>query len=155
MKKIVWAVIILVLFLTGCSSKASQNNNEEVKKQIKIEIHSISDNKLLKTIDNQDTVIILSETYNWKEVEEQTDDLVPEYKLLVYQEKTLLFGQDPNEKRDYELIETIKTFQNSSYIEDIISNDVIKGSTIPENAMVSHYVMPDDTIKKLHELLND
>lgn len=155
MKKTMMAVIIFLLLLTGCSSNAIQNSNEDMKKQSKIEIYSAQDETLLKTIDDQDMVNILLETYNWEEMEVVSDNLVPEYKLLVYQEKTLLLGQDKAEKRDYELIETIITFQNSPYIKEIISGDVIKGAIIPENVMTFYYMMPDETIEKLHGLLSD
>lgn len=155
MKKTMVAIIILVLFLTGCSFNAPQNSNEDMKKQSKIEIYSVQDETLLKTIDDQDTVNNLLETNNWKETEAVSDNLVPEYKLLIYQEKTLLLGQDPAEKRDYELIETIITFQNSPYIKDVISSEVIKGAIIPENIMTFYYIMPDDTIEELHELLSN
>lgn len=155
MKKNMVAVIVFILFLTGCSFNAHQDSNEDMKKQSKIEIYSVQDETLLKTIDDQDTVNDLLETYNWEETEVVSDDLVPEYKLLVYQEKTLLLGQDPDEKRDYELIETIITFQNSPYIKEVISSDVIKGAIIPENVMTFYYIMPDATIEELHELLSD
>lgn len=153
MKKIIVSVMIFALFLTGCSFNAPQNSNEDMKKQSKIEIYSVQDDTLLKTIDNQDMINILLETDNWQETEEISDDVVPEYKLLIYQEKTLLLGQDPSVKRDYELIETIITFQNSPYIEEVISSDVIKSTVIPENVMTFYYIMPDATVEKLHELL--
>lgn len=155
MKKIIVSVMVFVLFLTGCSFNISQNNNEDAKKQIKIEIYSASDEELLKIVDDQDTVNILLETYNWEEIEKPSDDAAPEYKLLVYQEKTLLFGQDPTDEREYELIETIITFQNSLYIKDVISSEIIKNMVIPENTMTFYYIMPDDTAKELHELLSN
>ena len=64
-------------------------------------------------------------------------------------------GQDPDEERDYELIETIITFQNSPYIKDVISSEVIKGAIIPENIMTFYYIMPDDAIEELYGLLSD
>lgn len=155
MKKVIVAVIIFALFLTGCSFNAPQNSNEDVKKKSIIEIYSAQDDKLIKTIDEQDTINTLLETYNWEETEDISDDMVPEYKLLVYQEKTLLLGQDPAEKRDYELIETIITYQNSPYIKEVISSDVIKSTVIPENVMTFYYKMPDATVEKLQELLSD
>lgn len=155
MKKTMVAIIILVLFLTGCSFNAPQNSNEDMKKQSKIEIYSVQDETLLKTIDDQDTVNNLLETNNWKQTEAVSDNLVPEYKLLIYQEETLLLGQDPDEERDYELIETIITFQNSPYIKDVISSEVIKGAIIPENIMTFYYIMSDDAKEELYGLLSD
>lgn len=146
--------MIFVLVLTGCSSNTPQNSNEDMKKQSKIEIYSVQEDKLLKTIDNQDMVNILLETDKWEETEAVSDDMVPEYKLLIYQEKTLLLGQDPAKKRDYELIETIITFQNSPYIKEVISSDVMS-KVIPENVMTFYYIMPDSTVEKLQELLSN
>ncbi len=154
MKKIIVLVMIFVLVLTGCSSNTPQNSNEDMKKQSKIEIYSVQEDKLLKTIDNQDMVNILLETDKWEETEAVSDDMVPEYKLLIYQEKTLLLGQDPAKKRDYELIETIITFQNSPYIKEVISSDVMS-KVIPENVMTFYYIMPDSTVEKLQELLSN
>lgn len=107
----------------------------------------------MQSIDNQDTINRLLETEYWEEIDGLPDDLIPEYKLLVYQEKTLLLGQDPNEERDYELIETITTFQNSSYIEEVISSEVVKNSIVPENALAFYYSLPDDIVKQLQELI--
>lgn len=43
--------------------------------------------------------------------------------------------------------------QNSPYIEEVISSEVIKSTVIPENVMTFYYIMPDATVEKLHELL--
>lgn len=167
MKKIMGALIICVLLFTGCNSVVPQNGdtnsisssatpqgeNENVKKLSKIEIYSIQSDILMQTIDNQDTINRLLETEYWEEIDGLPDDLIPEYKLLVYQEKTLLLGQDPNEERDYELIETITTFQNSSYIEEVISSKVVKNTIISENALTFYYSLPDDIVKQLQELI--
>lgn len=56
-----------------------------MKKQSKIEIYSVQDETLLKTIDDQDTINDLLETNNWEEAKTVSDSLVPEYKLLIYQ----------------------------------------------------------------------
>ena len=66
---------------------------------------------------------------------------------------TALYRLDPNEERDYELIETITTFQNSSYIEEVISSEVVKNTIISENALTFYYSLPDDIVKQLQELI--
>ena len=65
----------------------------------------------MTTIDNQNTINQMLDLSDWEEAEWLPDDLISEYKLLVYQEKTLLYGQESNEERDYELIETLITYQ--------------------------------------------
>ena len=155
MKKIISTLIICTLLLTGCGGNVLNHRNEEREKQSKIELYSVQDDKLLKTIDNQDAFKQLLDTSNWEEIERLSSDLIPEYKMLVYQEKTLLYGQDPNEERDYELIETVITFQNSKYVQEIISSNVIKNMAIPEDAMTFYYKIPDDLQKELDEIIND
>ena len=153
MKKIIGVLLIVTFLLMGCSYNEPQEKQENEKKQCKIELYSAPDNKLLQTIDNQDTVNKLLNTSDWEILVSISDNLIPEYIMLVYQEETLLYGQDPDEERDYELIATLITYQNSSYIKEIISSAVIKNMIIPENALTFYYVMPDDIQEDLRELI--
>ncbi len=151
MKKIsILFLIISFLFPVGCGN-IYQDESIESKKQIKIEIYS--DERFLKCIDNRNVVNELFSTYNWESISELPDDLIPEYQLLIYQEKTILWGQDNDEEREYELIATLVTFKNSLYIEEIISSDIVKNMMIPEYAMTFYYIMPDSVMDTLHEQL--
>ena len=153
MKKVIGVLMILTLLLVGCSHNVPQQDNE--KKQSRIEIYSAQDDVLLQTIEEQETVNKLLDTSSWETVESVSDDLIPEYIWLVYQEKTLLAGQDPSEEREYELIETIITFQDSPYIKQIISSTVIKNMTIPEDVLTFCYSMPDDIQKEFSALISE
>lgn len=153
MKKFIGIFMSFVLFFTGCASAISYDENESVKKQSRIEVYSVQNDEFLKRIDDQEMIIDFLKTDNWEYVNNLPDNLVPEHKLLVYQEKTLLFGQDPNEEREYELIETIITFQNSSYVEDIISSDVVKNMSIPQDVLTFYCSLSDDSTEQLNKLL--
>ena len=153
MKKIIGVLIILTLLLVGCSHNVPQQDNE--KKQSRIEIYSAQDDVLLQTIEEQETVNKLLDTSSWETLESVSEDLIPEYIWLVYQEKTLLAGQDPSEEREYELIETIITFQDSPYIKQIISSTVIKNMIIPEDVLTFYYSMPDDIQKEFSTLISE
>ena len=153
MKKLISVSVIFVLFLTGCGNSVSNYNNEETKKKSKIEVYSVQDDAHLTTIDNQNTINQVLDVSNWEEIEQLPGDLKPDYKMLVYQEKTLLYGQDSDEEREYELVETLITYQDSPYIQEIISNDVIHNMIIPENVMTFYYVMPDERQKELEQII--
>lgn len=155
MKKIIGGLLIFALLLTGCSYHTPQEKQEDEKKHSKIELYSAQDNDLLKTIDNQNAVNKLLDTSDWEVIESISDDLKPEYIMLAYQEKTLLYGQDINEERDYELIATVITYQNSPYIKEIISSTVIKNMIVPENSLTFYYAMPDHIQEYLHELIDE
>lgn len=153
MKKFIGIYMTFALFFTGCASVTSYDENESVKKQSKIEVYYAQNDEFLKSIDDQEIINEFLETDNWEDVSNLPDNLVPEHKLLVYQEKTLLFGQDPNEEREYELIKTIITFQNSSYVEEIISSDVVKNMSIPQDALTFYCSLSDDSIEQLNKFL--
>ncbi len=154
MKKLISILIICALFLTGCGNSVSNYSDEETKKKNRIEVYSAQDDTLVTTIDDQNTTNQILDSSDWEEAEQLPDDLNPEYKMLVYQEKTLLYGQDPDEEREYELIETLITYQDSPYTEEIISSDVIHNMIIPEDALTFCYVMPDEIQKELDEIIN-
>ena len=152
MKRIIVILIACVLYFTGCASQTANNKEASIKKRNSIKIYS-TQNELLSTVNDQDMINDLLNNDDWSEVNNLPDDLTMEYKLLVYQEKTLLAGQDSNEERDYELIETIVLFQDSPYVAEIISSDVVK-TTIPSDALTFYYKLPNSTIESIENLLN-
>ena len=152
MKRIIAIIIACMLCLAGCTFQAN-SKDDEVKKKSRIEIFSIQDD-LLSTIDNQDTINDLLNNSDWSEVNKLPEELTPEYKLLVYQEKTLLAEQDPNEKRDYELIETIILFEDSPYVIEVISSDVVKNMRLPSDILTFYYELPGSTMDKIKIIIN-
>ena len=152
MKRIITILIACMFCLAGCSFQTNSAGDEAEKKN-RIEIFSIQD-ELLSTIDNGDTINNLLNNNDWSEVNELPDGLTPEYKLLVYQEKTLLAGQDPNEQRDYELIETIIMFEDSPYVIEVISSEVVKNMILPSDVLTFYYELPDSTIENIINIIN-
>ena len=155
MKRFISIFTICVLFLSSCGNSISNHSNEETKKKSRIEVHSAQNDTYVTTIDDQNTINRVLDIRDWEEVERLPDDLKPNYTMLVYQEKTLLYGQDSNEERDYELIETLITYQNSSYIQEIISSDAVHNMIIPEDVMTFYYVMPDESQKELEQIIKN
>ena len=151
MKKLIGIFIIFSLCFTGCNSNSSPNENENNKKKSKIEIYSVENGEdtFLKIIDNQETINEFLNTENWKSEDNLPENLIPEYKIFVYQEKTLTLGQNSDEEREYELIETITTFQDNSYIQDVISNNVIT-TAVPEDALIFYYFWNEDTMREFN-----
>ena len=146
MKKIICIFIICILILTGCG-----NNSQE--KLLRMECYSARDGKLITAVEDQETIDRILEFDDGEKIEQLPDGLIPEYKMLIYQETTLLFGQDPDEERDYVLIETLVTYQDSSYISETISGDIVL-NIISEEQMTFYYVMPDEVRDELDETIN-
>lgn len=148
------ALIAVIFVFAGCSANESESVNGK-EKQCRIEIISADNNQLLAVIDDQKTIKSLLNFDKWEETEQSTEVLVPEYNLAVYQEKTLLYGQDPDEEREYEIIEQITTYKNSSYTEVAISGNVIKGLKIPEEFLTLYYTMADSIRTKLQKVIQN
>lgn len=160
MRKIFFFLTVgIVLVFTGCSTIISNDTSspstqlEHTPKSCKIEVLSAQDDVLLKTIDDQDTISKFLQMDKWNEVDKLPQDLVPEFKLVIYQEKTLLAGQDPNAEREYEIIVRMTTFKDSSYVEESISADVVKNAKIPDEFLKFFYNVPDDIMNELRQLL--
>lgn len=154
MRKLFFVLLLgILLFVVGCGADTSTDEQKEPSKLCRVEIYSAQDNKLLTTIEEQEIINKLLETYEWEFVDNITEELVPEYKLVVYQEKTLLYGQDEDKERDYEIIETIMTFKDSSYIEASISESVVKNMKVAKDNLIYYYIMPDEVMNELKELV--
>lgn len=155
MKKILsYGMILCLLLLAGCGINSKETETEETEKKCKIEVQAAEEDTLLQTIEDQNTVNKLLDMEQWEEAENLPEDLTPEYKLVVYQEKTVLLGQDPDAERDYEIIETLITYEDSPYVTEFISSDVIKNMEISEEYLTFNYTMPDDVIDTLQNTLN-
>ena len=74
--------------------------------------------------------------------------------MVVYLEKTLLAGQETNEERDYELIETIIIFEDSPYVIEVISSEVVKNMILPSDVLTFYYELPDSTIENILNIIN-
>ncbi len=144
MKRIITILIACMFCLAGCAG----GTGDGAKKKSRIEIFSIDD-ELLSTIDDGDTINNLLNNNDWSEANELPDGLTPEYKLLVYREKTLLAGQNPDDEREYELIETIITFKDSPYVIEAISSEVVKNMIIPSDVLTFYYELPNGTVENI------
>lgn len=153
MKKILALFFVLAFIFTGCNVVDEIEQKEELHKLCKIKVLTAEENTLLATIDDQKIVDQFLDTNEWTATNEISKELTPQYKLVVYQEKTLLRDQDPNEKREYELIETITTYQDSSYMQVAINPDVIKNGKVPSEFLTFYYLAPDEIIKDLQQLV--
>lgn len=152
MKRMIAISIAWILFFAGCAPDMADVRDGGPKK-MRIEIRSMQDD-LLSTIDDQDTILDLLDHTDWSEVDRLPGDLVPEKELLVYQEETLLAGQDPDGERGYELIETVTLFQDRPYVMEAVSGDVVKNMVIPKGLLSFYFELPDSAVEKIRSLLD-
>lgn len=143
MKKIIWFVLLVLCFLfIGCERE------EEMEKLCKIEIVEEDTSTIVKVMEfmtQADVVAFLDEDEWGTQIEEnmseeeiheietkvEQSELIPEYRIILYQEKTkTLISLDNNE--EYEKIMEYITYQDSKLVKAIVGSDAIKNMELPD-----------------------
>lgn len=147
MKKVVWFILLAVCFFIGACKK------EKAEKLCKLEIVEEKTSTLIATIEfmtQEDVTEFFGEEEEGTELEiageEETyeietkieqAELIPEYEIIVYQEKTkeLLSLEDDE---DYEKIMEYFTYEKSDIVKEIIETDMVKNMKLAKK-FSNHY----------------
>ncbi len=144
MKKLIWFILLALCFLLiGC------DRDEEVEKLCKLEIIEEETSTIIRTIefmtqsdvagffDEEEGEIESEKIIGEEEVHEieeriEQSELIPEYRIIVYQEKTkTLLSLDNNE--EYEKIMEYLTYQESDIVKETIESDAVKNMKLLES----------------------
>ncbi|TCL45524.1 hypothetical protein [Harryflintia acetispora] len=146
MKKALLLLLAGVLVAcTGCAHTAAKE-----PKACKVEVYS-DGGELLKTIDDQETVGLLTPTEDWADAEAPQPEPAAQYELVVWQEKTLLAGEDPEGEREYEVILNLTLYQDSPLVKTVISPQAVKNMRLSEEMLTAYYTLPDETLSALRQ----
>lgn len=149
MKRIVSLLGVLVLVLiaiTGCSKAVDE-------KLCRIEI-SDSNYNIITVLENQSQsdVSKFFDESNWKETENSTDNLVSEYVITVYQEKTeTVIKADDND--EYIKIMEYVTFENSDIVKVLVGGDVVKG-IVSDKFLEEYYIASSDFFLEINNAVS-
>lgn len=153
MKKIFFPLILIIsVVFSGCTNNNTVEKVEQPKKACKIEVTSAKSNCLPITIDDQDIIKNIIQIDSWDEIDELPEDLIPEFYINVYQEKTEQLNQTSKEEKEFEIIETITTYEDYSYAKVSVSPDVIKNMEVKDELLTFYYTTPDETFDDIEEL---
>lgn len=136
-----------VMACTGCAHTAA-----EEPKACKVEVYS-DGGELLRTIDDQETVGLLTPTEDWLDTEAPQPEPAAQYELVVWQEKTLLAGEDPEGEREYEVILNLTLYQDSPLVKAAISPQAVKNMKLPEEMLTDYYTLSDEAIASLRQAI--
>jgi len=143
MKKIIWFVLLTLCFLLiGCERE------EEIEKLCKIEIVKEDTSEIIKVMDfmTQGDVADFFDEDEWgmqiednmgaEEIHEietkvEQSELIPEYKIILYQEKTKTLISLDNDEEYEEILEYV-TYQDSKLVKEIIRSDEVKNMELPD-----------------------
>ncbi|PWM35016.1 MAG: hypothetical protein DBX66_09005 [Clostridiales bacterium] len=146
MKKALLLLLAGVLVAcTGCAHTAAKE-----PKACKVEVYS-DGGELLKTIDDQETIELLTPTEDWADAEAPQPEPAAQYELVVWQEKTLLAGEDPEGEREYEVILNLTLYRDSPLVKAVISPQAVKNMRLTEEMLTAYYTLPDETLSALRQ----
>lgn len=148
MKNAVWFILLsIICLLTGCGN--------ETEKMCRIEIQSV-DNTCITALEQQTQADIVNffDEEHWIECEGTDEDLVPEYTINLYQEKTHTLIQE--EKEDaYEKIMEYTIYKDSDIVKMTISQAAIKSGLISEDNLTMYYIGSKNFFTSISQELSD
>lgn len=154
-KKLIFIISLSLLFvLCGCTT--------EDQKLKKVEVFS-SDNTLLNTIDDEESLATFNENLsleeNWNEIDEnylsqqeelkkKLEDHEAQYVFITYQADV-----SKNSSESLEKVMGITVYENSNIIKVEISPDTVKNGLVPSEYLTFYFETSDKIIDYLNSLV--
>lgn len=150
MKKFTLMSIVMLCFLfTACKNEA------DYEKMCRIEIISEEEPSIIKIIGGltqAETADFFDED-EWTEAAENKDELLPEYRIILYQEKTKTLIKLENSE-DYEKIAEYVTYEDSACVKQSLGSELIRGKVVSDDMLTFYYNGTDKFFKNLQEAVN-
>ncbi len=155
-------IVILLVFglciCTGCSAQQEGKYTIEVLDNLaEIKVYSAKNNELIKTISDEEQLYQYNQCslFDDSDIEERQDELEKglegakeEYYLISYKYPVARFGgKEPEENT------TITLYEDTNIIKMTVSEESIKGFSIPEEFLVFYYDLSDEEINFYRSLV--
>lgn len=150
MKKIIIVfALILCLILTGCAVTDNPGG-----KLCQIEFISAETQEVVKTLESQSQkeALAVLQVDEWETIEKPEGELIPEYTIVVYQQKTPQLLSFLNDESEYIQILEFTTYKESNIIfQRIDTGDFVETSMLPELSISVYYQVSDDILEAIYE----
>ncbi len=155
-------IVILLVFglciCTGCSAQQEGKYTIEVLDNLaEIKVYSAKNNELIKTISDEEQLYQYNQCslFDDSDIEERQDELEKglegakeEYYLISYKYPVARFGgKEPEENT------TITLYEDTNIVKMTVSEESIKGFSIPEEFLVFYYELSDEEINFYRSLV--
>lgn len=157
---IISIIVILLLFigiLFSIFAKEDNSVNNSNNNLAKIEIYSIQNNELIKTINSENILQNYNRLslFNEEDIEENQEELKTKVKELE-EEYTFISYKFPVAKlgnRELEKIMTITLYKDSNIVKTIIDNNSVKSFSLPEKFLTFYYNISNEDLEFLYSLI--
>jgi len=146
--------ILLVIVLCICAGCSAQQEGKYTKEDLnnlaEIKIYSAEDNELIKTIDDEEQLYQYNQCSAFDdsvteerqtELKKELEGVKEQYDLTSYKYPAARFGEKELEENS-----TITLYEDTNIIKLTISEESIKGFSVPEEFLVFYYEVPEETM---------
>lgn len=153
-------IILFMLVLcicAGCSVHQDRKYTlEDLDNLAQIEIYSAGNDELIKVIDDEEMLYQYNQcSYDDSDSEEHQEELEKsiegikeEYYLISYKYPVSHFGRQKLQKNT-----TITIYENSNVIKMTVSEESMKGASIPQEFLIFYYEISDKDMEFYHSLI--
>lgn len=166
-KRRIWliALLILITIIIVCFIRTDVNGDNTTKKLqrlAQVEIYSAKEDKLIKTIEDKETLTtfnnntIFTEQYfdmdddnmNQEEARQEVENYEPQYTFVTYKTPAAL-----NNNGDLEKVLEITTFKDTNIIMMRVSPDSVKNIAVPSEYLTFYFEVSDEVTTYLNSLV--
>lgn len=147
------------ILLSGCGlSREGGYTREELQSTAKLELYEAGSNKLLKTIEDEETLYQYIQASQFsedafeaeteKELKENAENVGETYYLVVYKYPAAKFGEKEPQKNL-----TITLYQDTDIAKMTAAGEAVKNMSLPEELLTFYYEMSEEESAFYKELL--
>ncbi|MDD6057029.1 MAG: hypothetical protein PUB98_02020 [Clostridiales bacterium] len=140
-------ILLIVCLLTGCGNKTEKMCRIEIRNENSTEVITLEQQSWADVYDFFDF-----DVDEWTEYENFDEELVSEYVIELYQEKTHTRVQFDKENT-YEKIMEYTTYKDSDMVKVVISKDAIKSGSVSEEYLTFYYKGSEQFFSALNNVL--
>lgn len=142
-------VVIISLLFNGCT------NNNKGEKLCRIEISGAAKQNNIAVLEQlkQSDISEFFDENNWTEAVKISSELIPQYTISLYQEKTKAVIKSKNDEQ-YEKIMEYITYENSDIVKVTIGGDVIN-SSVSNKYLSEYYIASEEFFSALDNALKN
>ncbi len=158
--KICMLLVLGLCIFTGCSPRQDKTYTmEELDNIAKIEIYSAKNDKLIKTINDENQIYqynhcVFSDDSDTEEYQEDLKKSIEgadeQYYFISYKYSAAHFSRQKTEKNS-----TITLYENSNIVKMTVSEESVKNISLPEEFLTFYYEISDEDMEFYHSLIEE
>lgn len=158
--KISILLVVGLCVFTGCSAQQDKTYTmEDLDNLAKIEIYSAENDELIKTVNDENMLYQYNQCLSFddsdteehqEELEKSIEGAKEQYRFISYKYSIARFRSQEVEKNT-----TITLYENSNVIKMTVSEESVKGISIPQEFLIFYFEISDEDMEFYHSIVEE